>query len=52
MKFINTKTGVAMDMPEDFSGSNWEPVEAPKETPHRTEEVKEPKKATKKKKEV
>ncbi len=51
MKFVNTKNGVVMDMPEDFSGSNWEPVEAPK-TPHRTEEVKEPKKATKKKKEV
>lgn len=53
MKFVNTKNGVVMDMPEDFSGSNWEPVEAPK-TPHRaeTEEKAEPKKATKKKKEV
>lgn len=53
MKFVNTKNGVVMDMPEDFSGSNWEPVEVPK-TPHRTEteEKAEPKKATKKKKEV
>ena len=51
MTYKNVKTGVVMDLPEDFSGSNWEPVEAPK-TPHRTEEVKEPKKKATKKKEV
>lgn len=53
MTYKNVKTGVVMDLPEDFSGSNWEPIEAPK-TPHRTEteEKAEPKKATKKKKEV
>ena len=51
MTYKNVKTGVVMDLPEDFSGSNWEPVEAPK-TPHRTEEVKESKKKATKKKEV
>lgn len=49
MKFRNTKTGAVMDLPEDFSGSNWEPEEkqAPKETPHRTEATKTTKKKAK-----
>lgn len=49
MKFRNTKTGAVMDMPEDFSGSNWEPEtkQTPKETPHRTEPTKTTKKKAK-----
>lgn len=51
MRFKNTRTGVILNLPDDFTGKNWEPVEkkrAPEEAPHRTE----PKKPAKKKKEV
>lgn len=30
MKFRNTRTGAVLELPENFSGKYWEPVEAPK----------------------
>lgn len=42
MKFRNTRSGAVIDMPENFSGKYWEPVEkpapkpAPKKAPKKT----------------
>lgn len=49
MKFKNTKTGAVMELPEDFSGTNWEPEgkQAPEEAPHRKESTKTTKKKAK-----
>lgn len=29
MKFRNRRSGIVLDMPDNFSGKNWEPVEIP-----------------------
>ena len=52
MRFKNTKTGVILNLPDDFTGKNWEPVDKAPKTPHIEEPKEEPKKPTKKKKEV
>ena len=33
MKFINLRNGIVIDMPDDWRGDNWEPVEKPAPAP-------------------
>lgn len=33
MKFINSSNGIVIDMPDDWRGDNWEPVEKPAPSP-------------------
>lgn len=47
MKFRNTRTGVVLDnMPENFGGKYWEPVDTP--APATVKKKATPKKTTKK----
>lgn len=36
MKFINPRNGIVIEMPEDWHGDNWEPVEDPAPAPKAT----------------
>lgn len=42
MKFKNIRTGIVLELPDNFSGKYWEPVEQP--TPKEPEAKKKPKK--------
>ena len=43
MKFRNIRTGIVVELPDNFSGKNWEPVETP--APKEPEKKKAKKKA-------
>jgi hypothetical protein len=36
MKFLNPKNGIVIEMPDDWSGDNWVPVEKPAPAPAAT----------------
>ena len=36
MKFINRRNGIVIEMPDDWRGDCWEPVEEPAPTPKAT----------------
>lgn len=53
MKFINRRNGIVIDMPDDWRGDCWEPVEkpvptAPKATPKASAAKKPAEKKTRK----
>ena len=33
MKFINRRNGIVIDLPDDWHGDSWEPVEEPAPAP-------------------
>ena len=43
MKFRNIRTGIVLELPDNFSGKYWEPVEPP--APEKPEKKKPKKKA-------
>ena len=49
MKFINRRNGIVIDMPDDWHGDNWEPVEKPAPAPEATPKVSTAKKPAEKK---
>ena len=48
-KFINRRSGVVIDMPEDWRGDGWEPVEKPAPAPEASPKVSTAKKPAEKK---
>lgn len=49
MKFINRRNGIVIDMPENWSGDCWEPVEKPAPAPETKPKVSAAKKPAEKK---
>ena len=49
MKFINRRNGIVIDMPDDWHGDSWEPVEEPAPAPAATPKVSAAKKPAEKK---
>ena len=48
-KFINRRNGIVIEMPEDWRGDCWEPVEEPAPAPEATPKVSTAKKPAEKK---
>lgn len=49
MKFINRRNGIVIEMPEDWHGDCWEPVEEPAPAPEAAPKVSTAKKPAQKK---
>ena len=41
MKFVNTRNGIVIDMPDDWRGDCWVPVEEPTPAPNATPKASE-----------
>ena len=49
MKFINRRNGIVIDMPDNWRGDCWEPVEEPAPAPEATPKASAAKKPAQKK---